>query len=404
MKIKHKFWLIGLLSLGLAIALLGNFSPPVAESKAKLPATELRGVWLTNIDSDVLYSRLSPGEVSWDETRLHGALKRLAHLNFNTIYPTIWNWGYTLYPSPVAAKVIGRALDPEPRLQGRDILAEMVQQGHQLGLSIIPWFEFGLMAPADSELARRHPEWITQRRNGTQIVKEGQDERVWLNPFHPQVQQFILELISEIVSDYEVDGLQFDDHFGLPVELGYDPLTVKLYQQEHQGKLPPNDPHAPEWMRWRANKITELMTDIFFAIKKSNPDCVVAIAPNPQDFSYTTFLQDWQTWERRGLVEELILQVYRNNLAAFTKELSQPEVQAARHHIPVSIGILTGLKNLSMPMQLIEKQVQATRAQGFAGAAFFFYETLGNRDPAFQALFPAPAKRPDLLQGWRPFN
>jgi len=45
--------------------------------------------------------------------------------------------------------------------------------------------------------------------------------------------------------------------------------------------------------------------------------------------------------ERQGLIDELILQVYRNDLNIFINELELPEVQAARRHIPVSVGILT---------------------------------------------------------------
>ncbi|HBY79212.1 MAG TPA: hypothetical protein DEG47_19920, partial [Cyanobacteria bacterium UBA11148] len=80
---------------------------------------EIRGVWLTNIDSDVLFS----------EANTTNALQRLKALNFNTIYPTIWNWGYTLYPSQVAERVIGtkariatpleEPFNPELGLQGR---------------------------------------------------------------------------------------------------------------------------------------------------------------------------------------------------------------------------------------------------------------------------------------------
>ena len=109
---------------------------------------EIRGVWLTNIDSDAMYSPIS--------TKL--AVNRLARLNFNTIYPTVWQGGYTLYPSPVAERVFGTSLDPHPELQGRDVLREIVKEGHKKGLAVIPWFEFGFMAPAESELARQHPE------------------------------------------------------------------------------------------------------------------------------------------------------------------------------------------------------------------------------------------------------
>ncbi|WP_223278643.1 family 10 glycosylhydrolase [Nostoc sp. 'Peltigera membranacea cyanobiont' 232] len=46
---------------------------------------EVRGVWLTNVDSQVLFS----------SQNLKNALSRLNKLNFNTIYPTVWNGGYT---------------------------------------------------------------------------------------------------------------------------------------------------------------------------------------------------------------------------------------------------------------------------------------------------------------------
>lgn len=363
-------------------------------------ASELRGVWLTNIDSDVLFA----GD------RLKKSLQRLDELNFNTVYPAVWNWGYTLYPSKVAAKVIGRALDPTPGLQGRDMLQEIVTEGHKQGLTVIPWFEFGFMAPADSLLAKNRPQWLTNRSDGSRIVKEGIHDRVWLNPFRPDVQQFIQDLIVEIVRNYDIDGIQFDDHFGLPSELGYDAYTVALYKKEHRGQAPSKNPRDPEWVRWRASKITNFMQRVFKAIKATKKDCLVSVAPNPQRFSYEYFLADWQKWERMGLIEELVLQIYRDDLNVFVQELEYPEVKAAKAHIPVSIGILAGLKNRSVPMQQIKTQVQKVRDRNFAGVSFFFYETLWNlsqetssqRQAAFKQIFTQPAKYPNLITGWKP--
>jgi uncharacterized lipoprotein YddW (UPF0748 family) len=359
--------------------------------------TELRGVWMTNIDSNVLFGR----------SRLAAALHDLKTLNFNTVYPTVWNWGYTLYPSPVAKKAIGQSLDPEPGLQGRDVLKEIVTQGHQQGLDVIPWFEFGFMAPADSSLAKRHPRWLTSRRDGSKIWAEGKHKRVWLNPFHPEVQNFMQSLIVEIVSKYDVDGIQFDDHFGLPSEMGYDPYTVSLYKKEHGGQNPPADPQEEQWLRWRADKITAYLQRVFKAVKARKPNAIISMAPNPQRISYDLFLADWQKWERQGLIEELVLQVYRNDLNVFIQELEYPEVQAAKQHIPVSIGILSGLKDRSVPATQIQSQVTASRERNFAGVSFFFYETLWNlskekssdRQNAFKTIFPDTVKRPKLLAG-----
>jgi uncharacterized lipoprotein YddW (UPF0748 family) len=386
-RLKH-FWLLILLGFGVAIALLDPFyHPAIAQSVSEnipVPRTELRGVWLTNVDSDVLFSR----------DNLDKATRRLRRLNFNTLYPTIWNEGYTLYPSLVAEEIVGQKVLPEPGLQNRDMLAEILELGHDQGFTVIPWFEFGLMAPADSELARRHSDWLTQRRDGTQIDQQGIHPRVWLNPLRPEVQQLIVDLISEVVANYPIDGIQLDDHFGLPVDFGYDDYTIQLYQQEHQGQSPPDNSLDPEWVRWRASYMTRLMVKVFFAIKNQNQDCIVSLAPNPRLFSYLRYLQDWFSWERLGFVEELIIQVYRSNIELFQFELNRPELQLVRGRIPVGIGILTGLKNRPVEMPLIQQQVQMVRDRQLDGVAFFFYESLGDRDDDFQFLFPTSADRP----------
>lgn len=378
---------------------------PVTPTNVPLPRSELRGVWLTNIDSEVLFSRQA----------LATAVDRLAALNFNTLYPTVWNWGYTLYPSQVAERVLGykQGLYPDFAAEGRnealeatqanrDMLQELVELAHAQQMSVIPWFEFGFMAPEVSALAQRHPDWLTHRADGTPVVMEGRDRRVWLNPFHPEVQTFMLYLADELMANYDVDGFQVDDHFGLPVELGYDPYTVGLYQQDHGGKSPPENPRDPEWVKWRSDKIADFIGDLHRVVKARKPNAVLSVSPNPYPFSYDHYLQDWPTWQQRGFVDELIIQVYRDGLSRFVWEMNKPSAQTARRQIPTSIGVLSGLKRLPVPMSRIQDQVAATRDRSFAGVAFFFYETLWTADtetleqrqPALRTLFPNRVNRP----------
>jgi uncharacterized lipoprotein YddW (UPF0748 family) len=234
------------------------------------------------------------------------------------------------------------------------------------------------MAPASSELVKKHPSWLTRKQDGSLIEKEGVEERVWLNPFHPEVQQFILDLIAEVVKNYDIDGIQFDDHFGLPAEFGYDDHTIKLYQKEHNGQSPSPDFYETYWVRWRADKINQFMKKTFETIKSIKPNCIVSLSPNPLHFSLPAYLQDWFTWERKGWIEQLVLQIYRPDLNRFITELERSEVTLAKNHIPVAIGILSGLKNRSTPMNIIEQQIAEIRKRKFAGVSFFFYESLWN--------------------------
>ena len=379
------------IGLALVIAVVVNLPVMVAaqsvSSAVMVPANELRGVWLTNVDSDILFSH----------DNLERGIERLKRLNFNTIYPTIWNGGYTLYPSEVAEKWIGEAIDPAPEFEDRDMLAEAIEIAHKQGLSVIPWFEFGLMAPEGSELAERHPDWIMSRRDGSQIqIAHGEHRFVWFNPAHPEVQEMLKNLVIEVVDKYDVDGIQFDDHFGTPIEFGYDDYTVQLYQQEHDGKRPPDNLEDQEWMRWRASQVSTMMVKIFAAVKTRKPDCLISLSPNPKEFSYRKFLQDWASWVRLGFIDEVIIQVYRTDRNHFVGELDKENLQPIRAQVPVSIGILTGLRVLNIDIEQIRDQVQLTRDRKFAGFSFFFYESLGDRDSDFEALLPQPASRPDI--------
>ncbi len=394
-----------------ALARQANQPSPIALAYiATPPNTEIRGAWLTNIDSEVLFSRPA----------LTAALNRLAEHNFNTVYPTVWNWGYTLYPSAIAIQTFGykQGLYPATENQGRDNVAESLQSDRDLlletieiararNLSVIPWFEFGLMAPADSPLAQQNPSWITHRADGTRIDYQdnGKYARVWLNPFHPEVQQFLVDLVSELSANYDIDGFQIDDHFGLPVAFGYDLTTAALYQAA-TGRQPPANAQDTLWMRWRADQITQLVGRLFRAMKQHRPKAVFSVSPSPAGFAYSRYLQDWPNWERMGYVEELLVQIYRRDLPSFVHELTKTELQAARDRTPTAIGILSGLREDAVSSALVRDQVLESRQQGFAGVAFFYYESIWQagdesvaaREAMVRSLFPTPKPRPAALE------
>ncbi len=335
---------------------------------------EVRGVWLTNVDSDILHSR----------AQIEAGLQRLKNLGFNTIYPVVWQRGFTLYPSKVAQDFIGFSVMETPNFfQNRDMLTEVIEIAKPLKLRVIPWFEYGLMTPPNSPLAQNHPNLLTLdiKQNLIRLKSHDSNKRdiqAWLNPCQPKVQQFMVDLIAEIVENYEIDGIQLDDHFGFPVEMGYDLFTQNLYKTEQSVKDVPANHQDPKWVSWATIKTTELLEKIFHAVKSKRSDCLVSISPNPLDFAKKYYLADWESWVKQGLGEEIVLQVYRDNLPRFLGEISKLEVIKSKNHIPVSIGILTGLKNKPVALDWIKEQIHETRAAKLAGVSFFFYESLFN--------------------------
>jgi uncharacterized lipoprotein YddW (UPF0748 family) len=366
---------------GLLLWLLLVWIGPAASS-------EIRGVWMTANDMPVLR----------DRTRMQTALDDLAARNFNTVYVVVWNNAMAYYPSGVVQQ--RRLQDFELRgLQGQDVLAEVADAARARGLLVIPWFEFGFMVPLDSDLARRHPDWLTQTRSGGRTSISAAGEVAWLNPFRPEVQQLITDLVLEVISSYPVDGIQFDDHMSLPRAFGYDPYTTALYRKE-TGRLPPADDADPVWVQWRATKITAFMKRLKQAVRAIQPAALFSISPNYYDFAYKLQLQDWLSWVRQGIADELLIQIYRPDLDSFLPHLTRPEVIESRGRIPTAIAVMSGQRNRPAPLDLVLAQSRAARNNGL-GVAFFYYESLWDLDPttaserraALAELFAQPAVR-----------
>jgi uncharacterized lipoprotein YddW (UPF0748 family) len=333
-----------------------------------------------------------------DRKQLGESLQKLKQLNFNTIYPSVWNSGYVLFPSEVAKNA-----EIQPFVyrgdQGQDIVADIIAQAHENNLLVMPWFEFGFMAPPTSELAIAHPNWLTQERDGGQISTTAAGQVVWLNPFHPEVQNFISELVLEAVSNYDLDGIQFDDHTSLPKTFGYDRYTLDLYRKETKKQAPANV-DDPDWVRWRANKISAFMGKLNKAVKQRKPNVIFSVSPNYYDFAYKQQLQDWLGWVRQNIVDELIVQVYRSDLDDFSAQISRPEIVEVQNKISTGIGILSGLRNSNIPMSRVFAQVINAQERGL-GISFFYYKSLwgygpepvSDRQKEIQYLFRSPAPR-----------
>jgi uncharacterized lipoprotein YddW (UPF0748 family) len=334
------------------------------------------GVWLTN----------SPSPLYYDPARIERAVAELADTGFNTLYPNVWSRGTTFHHSqwaplePALAKV-------NPNL---DPICRLTEAAHRRGLEVIPWFEYGLMEPAEAEVVRRHPEWVLQNRQGSSAYPMHGRTMVWLNPAHPGVRQRFIGLISEIVQRCGVDGIQLDDHFAWPVELGYDPTTRDLYRQA-TGREPPTDHTDRFWMRWRRQQLTELLRELRAALRRLDEQAaskarasgkpkphptLVSLSPGPFRFAYNTWLQDWELWVVGGLVDDLIVQNYAHSVRGFAKDLKQPAlVKAHGWGLPVEIGILAGFGGRTTPMPIVTKKARLAAARGH-GIIYFYWEGL----------------------------
>ncbi|MBD3287463.1 family 10 glycosylhydrolase, partial [candidate division KSB1 bacterium] len=223
---------------------------------------ELRGTWFAWAGSNV------PSKEDIAQT-----MESLAENNFNTVYVDVWRFGYPYFRSTVFEDITGISTDPRLE-QGRDVLADMIAEGHRFGLEVEAWFEAGFAAchEDNDDLFDAHPEWFAQKSNGTvNFYSNGGIKYHWLSHCNEKAQQFIIDFCLDLAKRYDVDGIDFDRIRYPELNCGYDSATVALYKSEHDGAEPPLNYADPGWIRWRADKLTEFVGRLYHEVKSVNP-------------------------------------------------------------------------------------------------------------------------------------
>jgi len=330
------------------------------------------GVWITNVDSDILYS----------DQAIADGIEKLATLGFNTIYPVVWNKGYTLHPSEVMAAEFGEgfAQDTLFSAQNRDPLETVIEEARKHDLRVIPWFEFGFSSSMNrngGHILSANPAWAARDANGDLLTKNGFE---WMNALHPDVQQFMINLISEVITTYDVDGIQGDDRLpAMPSEGGYSDFTSNLYLQE-TGQKPPTDPREPDFLNWKADRLTQFAEKLYHHVKTLNPDLVVSFSPSIYPWSKQEYLQDWPAWIERGVVDELIPQVYRWDIESYKRTFDNTiahfrEAEGSKE-VMFAPGIIIKAGDRYNSFSYVDQALRHNRTRGVEGEVYFFYEGL----------------------------
>jgi uncharacterized lipoprotein YddW (UPF0748 family) len=361
----------------------------VPSCNAQVNKQAVRGVWLTNVDSEVLNSKENIIE----------AVNLLDELGFNTIFVVTWNKAMTSYPSKIMKEFTGVEIDT--LFTGRDPLKELIDEAHKKNIKVFAWFEFGFSSSYElngGQIIERKPEWAAKDVNGNLVQKNGFE---WMNGFHPEVQDFLLSLIMEVVENYDIDGIQGDDRLpALPSEAGYDEYTVSLFKSQHNGQEPPIYHKDFYWVQWRADLLTDFMRRIYETVKNYDENIIVSMAPSIYPWSKEEYLQDWPNWMRKGYVELVCPQVYRYDFKNYKKVLEQIiEDQIDKKDFEKFFpGVLLKVGDYYPSQEFLKQMIDENRSNNVYGEVFFFYEGIKKYPDFFREIYKNRVVFPDLIK------
>ena len=240
--------------------------PPTdeAEPNAALPSGEWRAVWVS-------YLEWAGMDFSSEEAFRAGAAELMDNclsIGLNTVIAQVRPFGDALYRStlfPWSHLCTGvQGQDP-----GFDPLDVLITEAHSRGLSLEAWVNpyrlrsSAAMPPslAENNLANTHPEWVCAVGDG-----------LYLNPAEPAAADYVVQGVAELLQNYAVDGIHFDDYFYPTTE-----ESIDAVQFAASG--------AVDLAAWRQQNVTALVKAVHDTVKAADPTLRFGISPqgNPDN-------------------------------------------------------------------------------------------------------------------------
>ena len=266
---------------------------PAAPNPA-LPAGEWRAVWVS-------YLEWAAMDFSSEDVFRAGAAQLLdncVRLGLNTVLAQMRPFGDALYRSalfPWSHLCTGvQGQDP-----GFDPLDVLLQEAHARGLSVEAWINpyrlrsSAAMPPnlAAENLASTHPEWVCTVNGG-----------LYLNPAEPAAADYVVQGVAELVQNYAVDGIHFDDYFYPTTD---ESIDAAQFAASGAGSL----------ASWRRENVTALVRAVHDTVKAADPTLRFGISPqgNPDNDENQQY-SDVTAWLAAGgedaVIDYLCPQVY----------------------------------------------------------------------------------------------
>jgi len=278
---------------------------------------EMRGVWVSTV-SNLDWPEVGNYDVKVQKELLKEKFDFIEEQNMNTIFFQVRPMGDALYESSYApwSKYLTGTLGENP---GYDPLEFAIDEAHKRGLELQAWFnpfridsnseKFNIdnyidELPEESPL-KNNPDWIVKYNNYH-----------YLDAGIPEVREYVIDTIIEVVKNYNIDGVVLDDYFYPYPSGGVEFPDEDTYEKYGEGFSSKDE--------WRRNNIDCFISELYSKIKNTNAEVKFGVSPfgiwrNGESVggsntsglsSYDDVYVDSRKWIQEGWIDYIIPQIY----------------------------------------------------------------------------------------------
>lgn len=325
------------------------------------------------------------------ENKINQMFDKCVSLNMDAVIVQVRPFSDAMYRSNYFpwSKYISGTIGKNP---GYDPLEYMVEAAHKRNLEIHAWinpYRVTLGSTSYSALPASHParKWNSNASTKRNVLSY--NGNLYYNPSKPAVRNLIINGVKEIVQNYDVDGIHFDDYFyptfsSSNVKTAFDAPEYKAYVE----KCKENGTNYKSIASWRRSNVNLLVKQVYKAIKDEDKSVVFGISPAGNIDNLTSDLQhyvDIKTWlNNPGYIDYICPQIYwgfKHSTAPYDKVCTRWSNLNSKKIVNLYIGLAVYKAGSSETSEwktdtdILAKQIQYGRKIGnIDGYGYYRYD------------------------------
>lgn len=256
---------------------------------------EIRGIYISYLEYLTYFENNS---LSINKSYIKKMLDNIENLNLNTIFLHVSPFSDSIYNSsifPYSYTLTGL----EGKNPGMDYLEYFIKEAKKRNIKVHAWINpYRISNSSDiSKISSNNPAYSLLNTNHVKVSNLG----IYYNPASSLVVDLIIKQVYELITNYDIDGIHFDDYFYVDQEIDLENFNIFL---ENGNNITLLD--------YRLNIVNDMIKQVYKTIKDYDKNIIFSISPDGNILNnYELHFADIKTWlSSIDYVDIIMPQVY----------------------------------------------------------------------------------------------
>jgi uncharacterized lipoprotein YddW (UPF0748 family) len=293
-----------------------------------------------------------------------------------------------------------------------DPLAYLLNAANGKGINIHAWVNVYFLwssksLPKDEQhILHMQQQWLDTTEEwpvdvGKQLEMVGinnNNEGLFLSPNHPDVNEYLITVFRELITNYDIDGLHLDYIRYQDAEYGRNPYAIARFKSESG-----NDPgpwflemerstiasprliaNMNRWNNFKRKAVTSLVKDTRALVDEVRPDCIISAAVKPNLYvARERYFQEWNVWLAAGYLDWVVPMNYSSKKREFARN-----IDVINDNFPKKYRekIIMGIALYNQTPSEASEKIKFSRLRQFPRISLFSYNIM-IKDHRYSAVF-----------------